>query len=448
MNKYNLFETLSIKLDPKNDIDNKTLKYISDDRLLPNININFNRDKIMKNDKYNLDELSKYYNNTLKNYNLKRACCLRENENVDTYGENENFFIELPDFKNENNLGYITTKVVMNDLKNKCKNLDLGNNKKKVDFKGRGTNNCDEFFKTYCKTNAGSNYNSKFINNNDELLRKIKYSDGNEAMECSCLNSPLLNEEIFFHNKPDRKHTNIDDRNIIFIDNKCGKSLAYQTSEQQKEDLKRTSITICSQSTNIGSAQNVEMSGNVTKQDCGNTYTGVSNDKKTDISDKKTDISDKKTDISDKKTDTNDKKTNISDKKTDISDKKTDISDKKTDNSNTSNTKTNTNNTNINNTKTNTFNIIFNKIINDEKNKNIIFILFIIFVIIIIYFIYNLFFNKKSNNLQSNNPYSINPQTFKSYSKVLKLNNLQSNIPQSNNQLNNLQSFIPQSNNQ
>ena len=37
-----------------------------------------------------------------KYYNLKRACCLRENENVDTYGENENFFIELPDFKSVN----------------------------------------------------------------------------------------------------------------------------------------------------------------------------------------------------------------------------------------------------------------------------------------------------------------------------------------------------------
>ena len=281
MKKYSIVDTLSIKLDVNKPKDKKIIDFMSNPVLLPNLTSNFNKDKIfIDEDNYNYDNLTKYYNKTLSNVNLKRACCLRRDKNVDTYGEKEDFFVNFPDFKKENNLGYVSQKVVINGLKDKCSKLSIGDRKEKVSFDGRGTEFCDQFYKTYCKANAGIYYEyGKDLSKEKEYFRKIKYRDDGEAMECSCLNSPLINDDVLFNNLKSRDGINIDDRKIVYIDGLCGKETPYQTSEQKSENSKRTSITICSMSTNIGSARDIKLQGNVTKQDCGNTYVG---DKKID----------------------------------------------------------------------------------------------------------------------------------------------------------------------
>ena len=159
MRKFNLIDTLSMKLDVNKPKDKKVIDFMSDSRLLPNLTSKFNINKILvDSNTYNYDNLSKYYNKTLENVHLKRACCLRKDKNVDTYGETEDFFVDFPDFKKESNLGYVSQKVVINNLKNKCSKLSIGDRKEKVSFDGRGTEFCDQFFKTYCKANAGIYY--------------------------------------------------------------------------------------------------------------------------------------------------------------------------------------------------------------------------------------------------------------------------------------------------
>jgi hypothetical protein len=97
MNKYNLIDSLSISFDINNEKDKKIIEFMSDDRLLPNLTSKFSTNKIYKNyDTYNYDNLNKYYNNTLQNVNLKRACCLRQDKNVDTYGDKEDFYVDFP----------------------------------------------------------------------------------------------------------------------------------------------------------------------------------------------------------------------------------------------------------------------------------------------------------------------------------------------------------------
>jgi hypothetical protein len=276
MNKYNLIDSLSISFDINNEKDKKIIEFMSDDRLLPNLTSKFSTNKIYKNyDTYNYDNLNKYYNNTLQNVNLKRACCLRQDKNVDTYGDKEDFYVDFPDFNKENYLGYVSQKVVMTDLKNKCKKLSIGDRPDKVEFEGKSTEICDQFYKTYCKAISGI-YNEfgKDLTKEKEYFRKIKYRDNSEAMECSCLNSPLINGDILFYNLKNRDSSNIDDRKIVYIDSLCGKEIPYQTNEQKSENLKRSSITICSMATNIGSARDIKLQGNVTTQDCGNTYVG------------------------------------------------------------------------------------------------------------------------------------------------------------------------------
>jgi hypothetical protein len=59
------------------------------------------------------------------------------------------------------------------------------------------TMQCDNFYKTYCKTLASFNQDkSKNIN---EYRQSIKYANSNDkttGLECSCINSPILNSGL------------------------------------------------------------------------------------------------------------------------------------------------------------------------------------------------------------------------------------------------------------
>jgi hypothetical protein len=227
-------------------------------------------------------------NNLLSLTHLKRACCMRETSNDDEQTINVRI-------AKDNEYGYENISYNFTNLKNLCKNLPKGVKGSNGDFNGSSINdpnyneNCDNFYKTYCKT-IRSFYDKndiKYINNRGLYKDHILYGEMS-GLECGCINSPFYYID---------KSQPVDVLKII--DSNCGDSSSYKTKEMhstlnnyincginigndiQANDVNINNITITQQcgekKTNLNDNSNVNLNTNDITTDTDNTYNNTKN---------------------------------------------------------------------------------------------------------------------------------------------------------------------------
>ena len=214
--------------------------YFNDNNIFPSTSF-------LKNDK---DKINIMLNNTI----LKRACCMRKNNNDDT---NTIVLQYIDDKDNE-----IENSFVINDLNKYCNNLEY------IDDNGGivignfipQTNSCDNFYKTYCKTLSSYNQdNKKDINEYRNLIKYSYINDKTTGLECSCINSPILNT---FSND-----SNFSESTIFWQDRYCSNNGSYLTNVMKNSTEKSITLNSCN---NIIGSNNQANGGN---------YSEIFNDK-------------------------------------------------------------------------------------------------------------------------------------------------------------------------
>jgi len=195
-------------------------------------------------------------NNMLSLVHLKRACCLRESSNTDEYELN----IRLP---SDNEYGYNLVSYKFDNLIKSCKNLPIGINDEIGDFNSGTKNdenyndNCDNFYKTYCKTmRLLHDLNDNKYSTNKNLYRDHILYGEDTGLECGCLNSPLY----YTNNR------SIPDDVLKLVDFNCNDA-GYKTKEMQSNI---TTYTNCSVNVGTGIDANLVNINNVQiNNDCG-----------------------------------------------------------------------------------------------------------------------------------------------------------------------------------
>jgi membrane-associated HD superfamily phosphohydrolase len=181
---------------------------------------------------------------------------LRESSNIDEYDLN----IRLPA---DNEYGYNLISYKFTDLIESCKNLSTGINDESGDYNSGNKNdknyneNCDNFYKTYCKTMRLLHdiNDDKYLNNKNLYRDHILYGE-NTGLECGCLNSPLYYT----------KNRTTPDDVLKLVDFNCNDS-GYKTKEMQSDI---TTYTNCSVNVGTGIDANLVNINNVQiNNDCG-----------------------------------------------------------------------------------------------------------------------------------------------------------------------------------
>ena len=260
---------------------------ITNDNSLNLEKINLNIDNFNSNDKYkeflnnaqnNLFDNNTFpynsfinksnINNIVDNTILKRACCMRK-YNTDKF---MTIYVNLYDNNTKTIKSYPMT---IDNLDVKCSNID----NKKYEPKNQ---ECDNFYKTYCKMLKSFNYDLNNSNDKENYNKNIKYSnnkDNTNGLECSCLNSPLY----------DFNKTDIKENNIYHMDKACNSGInnnnSYETDTISKNKVSTLNICSINLGNNIDALKanisnnysSCNITNNTGTSNTGNSNTGTSN---------------------------------------------------------------------------------------------------------------------------------------------------------------------------
>ena len=210
--------SLDYSIAENESLNNNPYTYLYNNNIFPSTSF-LNDDK---------DKLKIQLNNTI----LKRACCMRKNASEDS---NTVVFQYRDEYNNNKDMS-----ITVNELNKYCNDIeyiDNGGGIKKTNYTPQSPG-CDNFYYTYCKTLAAFNQDDV---NEDNYNQDIKYADinaENTGKECSCINSPILNQQSF-------NPAIFTEDNIYTLDKYCNNNNVYLTDKIKQSTKKNIVLNIC-----------------------------------------------------------------------------------------------------------------------------------------------------------------------------------------------------------